>query len=233
MIKHASKFVHLVICPLLVYVLVSCAPSLVKRDQTIATAWRYSAIEWTPTAVQRFHGKDSRGIEVHTPDHELAAYGFANGWWQVGQTARGMPYMWGGFDTPESFQRALSKGRYAGDISSPGKQELGDRGVSRSACGIDCSGLVSRCWDLPHPYSTKELPSICRKLKSWDELKPGDILLNYRHVLLFKGWNVQGEEIYAYEAGPYPVWRVNAAAMQKAKLEHNGYRPWAYRGMLD
>jgi hypothetical protein len=199
----------------------------------VANAWRYSTVEWMPTEAQRFHGPDRHGIVVHTPDITLSEKGFANGWWKPGQLARGMPYQWGGFDTPESFQKALSKGKFAGDIGSTEKQRLGDRAVSKEACGIDCSGLISRCWNLPRPYSTKELPSISRRLKSWDDLKPGDILLNYRHVLLFAGWKVPGREIFAYEAGPYPVWRVNAAAMEKAKLEKNGYRPWSYYGMID
>jgi len=213
--------------------LASCAPSLTSRERAVATAWRYSTLEWTPTESQRFHGHDRKGIQIHTPDDKLSEKGFANGWWTPGRTAKGMPYKWGGFDTPESFQKALAKGRYAGDIGSDEKQRLGDDAVSQEACGIDCSGLISRCWNLPRPYSTKELPSICRKLSSWDELRPGDILLNHRHVLLFKGWKVQGTEIYAYEAGPFPVWRVNAAAMQRAKLEKNGYRPWSYFGMID
>jgi cell wall-associated NlpC family hydrolase len=219
--------------PLLVLSLSSCAPSLAKREKAIATAWRYSTIEWTPTAASQFHGKDKQGIEVHTPDATLPAHGFANGWWKPGQPARGMPYQWGGFDTPESFQSALAQGKYAGDIGSSEKQKLGDAGVSREACGIDCSGFISRCWDLPRPYSTKQLPSICWKLSSWDELKPGDILLNHRHVLLFKGWKIPGKELYAYEAGPFPVWRVNAAAMESDKLAKNGYAPWRYRGMMD
>lgn len=224
---------HLFAFPILLFTLASCAPSLTKRDQAINTAWRYSTLEWTPSETQMFHGRDRLGIQVHTPDSSLNQRGFSNGWWKPGQPARGMPYKWGGFDTPESFQKALAQGAYAGDVGSDEKQRLGDDAVSSEACGIDCSGFISRCWNLPRPYSTKQLPSICRRLSSWDALKPGDILLNHRHVLLFKGWKVQGKEIYAYEAGPFPVWRVNAAALDRAKLERNGYRPWSYRGMLD
>lgn len=212
---------------------VSCSSALASRQQAISTAWRYSTIEWTPQKPQRFHGPDPQGIIVHTPDDSLPAHGFANGWWQPGKPARGMPYQWGGFDTPESFRQALKDGRYAGDIGSAEKQRLGDKAVSRQACGIDCSGLISRCWNLPRPYSTKELPALCRRLSSWNDLKPGDILLNHQHVLLFKGWKIPGKEIYAYEAGPFPVWRVNAAAMEEAMLEKHGYAPWSYLGMLN
>lgn len=229
----SSSLLRLLGHSLLGLALASCAPSLASRERAVATAWRYSALEWTPAEVHRHHGPDSQGIQVHTPDSSLNQRGFSNGWWKPGELARGMPYKWGGFDTPESFHTALAQGRFAGDIGSDEKQRLGDQAVSTEACGIDCSGLVSRCWNLPRPYSTKQLPSICRKLSSWEKLKPGDILLNHRHVLLFAGWKVPGKVILAYEAGPFPVWRVNAAAMERAKLERNGYRPWAYYGMID
>lgn len=219
-------------CLGLVAVLSSCS-GIVTRKEAVETAWRYSVVEWTPQVSNAHHGPDAKGIIVHTPDTDLASHGLNNGWWKPGAPARGMPYKWGGFDTPESFKAALSKGSYAGDISTDEKQKLGDHAVSRQTIGIDCSGLVSRCWNLPRPFSTKELPFICRKLDSWDELKPGDILLNYRHVMLFAGWQEPGKTILAYEAGPLPVWRVNAAGMRKDKLVRNGYAPWRYRGIVD
>ena len=214
-------------------ILSSCAPGIATRRGAVETAWRYASIEWTPREANIHHGPDADGITVHTPDGSLAKQGLQNGWWKPGQPARGMPYQWGGFDTPESFRESLARGEYAGDVSTAEKQKLGDKVVSRHACGIDCSGLISRCWNLPRPYSTRELPGICHRLASWDELKPGDILLNYRHVLMFTGWKVPGQWIYAYEAGPFPVWRVNAAGMRKSMLVDHGYSPWRYRGIID
>lgn len=211
----------------------SCMPGTVTREQAVATAWTYSEVQWTPRPAHRFHGLDSEGILVHTPDHQLAGHGLNNGWWKPDQTMKGMPYKWGGFDTPESFQRSLEKGRYAGDISTREKRRLGDHAVSKQTTGIDCSGFVSRCWNLPRPYSTKQLPSITTELASWDELKPGDILLNDRHVVLFARWEKSGKSIYAYEAGPYPVWRVNAAALNRDMLLANGYAPRRYKNIRD
>lgn len=216
----------------LLMVLSSCTHSVTRRE-AVETAWRYSALEWMPEARHAHHGPDSKGILVHTPDRDLAAHGMKNGWWVPGQPAKGMPYQWGGFDTPESFLRSVAKGEYAGDVSTQDKRAKGDDAVSEQAAGIDCSGLVSRCWGLKRPYSTKQLPEICDRLSSWDELKAGDILLNDRHVLLFKGWQNTGETILAYEAGPFPVWRVNSAAIGKAKLLKEGYAPWRYRGIVD
>ncbi len=205
----------------------------VRRSEAIAIAYTYSRLEWTPQARHVRHGKDPDGTLVHTPDATLSSHGFSNGWWQTGQVARGMAYQWGGFDTPKEFLASLERGEVAGDISTAGKRRLGDAGTSRHACGIDCSGFVSRCWRLPRPYSTKELPGICTPLASWADLKAGDILLNDQHVLLFANWGIPGSAVNVYEAGPYPVWRVNAAQITTAYLLERGYRPWRYRGIVD
>ena len=205
----------------------------VRREEVIQTACIYSRLEWQPQEQHRKHGRDQAGVLVHTPDQTLPDHGFSNGWWQTGRVARGMAYQWGGFDTPKQFLASLERGEAAGDISTPEKRRLGDTATSKEACGIDCSGFVSRCWRLPRPYSTKELPSICEKLQSWDDLKPGDILLNDRHVVLFAKWSTIGTSIYAYEAGPLPVWRVNAAEIRKDFLLGRGYAPWRYRGIRE
>ena len=205
----------------------------VSRDQVIATAYAYTQVKWTPEARHVRHDNDASGILVHTPDMTLNQKGFANGWWEPNQEMTSVPYQWGGFDTPKQFLAALQRGEFAGDISTSAKRLLGDEGTSSEACGIDCSGLVSRCWRLDRPHSTRQLPSICIPLKSWLHLKPGDILLNDRHVLLFKDWSDGGRSILCYEAGPYPVWRVNAASIPASKLNREGYRPWRYRHITD
>jgi len=196
----------------------------------INIAYTYSRVAWTPEQHHVRHGKDAQGITVHTPDVTLSGYGFANGWWQTGREARGVPYQWGGFDTPLEFMASLQNGEVAGDISTGEKRRLGDAGTSKDACGIDCSGFVSRCWRLAMPVSTKELPGICEKLGDWSELKAGDILLNHQHVVLFAKWSKAGaSSVYVYEAGPFPVWRVNAAEIPVGYLKERGYQPWRYR----
>jgi len=235
-----SKKYLLLIFALLV---VSCAPTdrlkipepadSVTRDEVISTAYLYTQVSWAAEERHVKHGDDEDGITVHTPDVSLNRRGFSNGWWEPGKTMKGMPYQWGGFDTPRGFLSSLERGEFAGDISTRSKRELGDGGTSKNACGIDCSGFVSRCWRLDRPYSTKELPSISRKLKSWIHLKPGDILLNGQHVLIFKQWSRSGKSMLVYEAGPYPVWRVNAAEIPVEKLQREGYEGWRYRGIKD
>ena len=208
--------------------LASCA-SRVTRSEAIATAYRYTQIEWMPEARHVRHGPDSRGIIVHTPDRSMAEFGDRRGWWQPGVPAKSMPYQWGGFDTPESFLEKIAAGKKAGDVGDAAKRKLGDAGTSADSCGIDCSGFVSRCWNLKRPYSTRELHQICDRLASWSDLRAGDILLNSRHVVLFEKWRIPGKELIAYEAGPFPVWKVSACGLNQAKLIGEGYDPWRYR----
>ena len=155
--------------------LVSCVPdplaipapsTSVTRDQAIATAYAYTQVQWTPEPRHIRHAPDSNGILVHTPDSSLADHGHSNGWWVPGETATGMPYQWGGFDTPRRFLDSLKRGEFAGDISTASKRRLGDGGTSAEACGIDCSGFISRCWRLDRPHSTQQLASICTDRKS-------------------------------------------------------------------
>lgn len=219
-------------CSALLIALACCqCAQKVTRAEALATAHRYTQVSWLPDARHARHGPDAHGIEVQTPDASLMQHGFQRGWWRSGQTATGMPYQWGGFDTPESFQVSLKAGKFAGDISTPFKRQFGDAVVSKQACGIDCSGFVSRCWNLKRPVSTKQLPTICDRLASWDLLKPGDILLNERHVVLFVAQ--RGDNVLFYEAGPFPVWRVSANGCEKEKLLKQGYTPWRYRNMRD
>jgi hypothetical protein len=96
---------------------------------------------------------------------------------------------------------------------------------------VSCTQQVTR--DLKRPYSTRELHQICDRLESWGDLRPGDILLNHQHVVLFVRRNLPGREISGYEAGPYPVWKVSACGLSTAKLLKAGYAPWRYRGIVE
>lgn len=213
-----------------VFLAASCAPRTTPA-KAMAIAYSYTQVEWMPEARHVRHENDSKGIQVHTPDKTLSKHGEPGGWWTPGLPAKSVPYKWGGFDTPESFLKALKDGKKAGDVATKWKRSNGDAVVSEESTGIDCSGFVSRCWLLPKPYSTKQLPEICQPLASWDDLQTGDILLKDGHVILFEKWNADRTEIIGYEAGPKPVWRVNACGILKSRLKAEKYWPWRYRWM--
>jgi len=104
-------------------------------------------------------------------------------WLRLGWDAR-IPYKWGGFNTIHGFDTYLKKGFYAGDIDT--------KGVSSYAVGVDCSGFVSRCWNLYYHSSTRDMPNITTPYKSWDALKPGDAIHKIGHVRLFVRRNIDG-----------------------------------------
>lgn len=97
-------------------------------------------------------------------------------WLIVGENAR-VAYKWGGFNTLEQYDAGLKTGKFAADINT--------NGVSSYAVGVDCSGFVSRCWQLTYHSSTSDMPGITTQYPSWDSLKPGDAIHKVGHVRLF------------------------------------------------
>jgi len=94
----------------------------------------------------------------------------------VGRNAR-IPYKWGGFNTLNQFDQGLLDGKFAGDINT--------NGVSAYAVGVDCSGFVSRCWQLSYHASTSYMPNITTQYSNWAHLKPGDAVHKVGHVRLY------------------------------------------------
>ncbi len=91
------------------------------------------------------HGPDANGVEVNTPDVSYKPPSGRDGWWVPGAVNKGIPYKWGGFDDPESFDQGVANGLAAGDAATPAKRKADNAAVSAHAAGVDCSGFVSRC----------------------------------------------------------------------------------------
>lgn len=207
----------------------------VTRSEALMIAGAYWRHQWHPTTANVLHGADADGIPVQTPDSTFRAPGIRPGWWRPGAWNTGVPYQWGGFASLEEFDRGLRQGLAAGDVYTQEKRALLESAVSAHAVGIDCSGLVSRCWKLSRPYSTRELPSICETLSDYRDLLPGDILnVHNDHVLLFAGWADPGRtKLIAFEAGSPPTWKVLRNTIAVEYLKGLGYQPLRYRGMID
>ncbi len=211
----------------------SPAPS-VSASEALQIAESYRVHQWTPTRSNVFHGLDPDKVAVNTPDVSLKEDLSARpGWWKVNQTNYGIPYQWGGFDTPDSFDQKIKSGYYAGDVYTKAKRSQLYSAVSSYACGVDCSGFVSRCWRLPRAYSTRELPSISEPLSSFQELEAGDIV-NKRnvHVLLFEAFlDKEKKHFMAYETGAPPSWRVLRHVISVEHVKSQGYTPYRYHHM--
>lgn len=213
---------------------VSSAPSQVTPAESMAIARELATHPWRPFAGNILHGKDQSGTLVNTPDIALDPELPRKGWWIPGMVNEGIPYKWGGFDDPASFDVAVAGGHAAGDVSSPEKRRADNAAVSKHAAGLDCSGFISRCLKLPTVHDTRQLPSLCDELPSGDDLCPGDILnIPGRHVVLCAGWSKPDRTwIYYYETGGSPqYWKPALKESPLASLLGLGYKPLRYRGM--
>ncbi len=158
----------------------------VGREESLITADEYVALIWTAGSENLTDGviDDPAGHAIQTPT-----------WIQIGQNQR-MAYQWGGFSTIDGYVTGLANGKYAGDIETSE--------VSSYAVGVDCSGFVSRCWNMPQHYSTWMMsntqPLITQPLDSWYDLRPGDAIHKVGHVRLAVLWNTNGT-ILSVEAG--------------------------------
>lgn len=210
------------------------APSQVTPSEALAIAQRYTRHSWRPFARNILHGADRAGVVVQTPDVSLQQPPERPGWWIPGDVNEGMPYKWGGFDDPASFDVAIANGSAAGDVSSPAKRRADNAGVSSHAAGVDCSGFVSRCLKLPRVHDTTQLPSLCQRLPSAQDLRPGDLLnISRGHVILCAGWARPDRTwIYYYETGGGPnYWKPGLKEAPLDALLDLGYQPLRYSGM--
>lgn len=133
--------------------------------------------EWKAEPRHVLHGRAPDGVLIDTPDAAFREGGFATD----GSVNIGIPYQWGGASTLLDFDQGLKDGKFAGHLPRKGAVA-----VTRHAVGVDCSGLIGLCWELPLRQSTRTLARLCDPLESFDQLQPGDIVNRFdHHVMLF------------------------------------------------
>ena len=109
-----------------------------------------------------------------------------------------VPYDWGGWDPPGSYNSYMDNGKQAGDAPRSGCSAT----VESCSRGTDCSGFVSRAWGLSYKHSTCTLESVSCQLKGVSCLQKGDILVKCGvHTVLVKIRGTNG--VYAYESTTY------------------------------
>lgn len=110
---------------------VQASGTSLPRDRAIWTAEDFRSYEWYA---------DSCNV---APDTCYAGYrSFFGQGFQIG-----VPYKWGGWDTIAQFQTKLGQCYGAGDRPA-------DLVVRACTTGVDCSGFVSRVWELPYKRNT-------------------------------------------------------------------------------
>jgi|GEM_PF-3158410 len=175
----------------------------ITPDDVVWRAYGFAHLHW--------YCSEENTVSPYDPSYQSE---FTVGWHS------GEAYKWGGYDDESQFTTKIANGYAAG-------YPWNDRVVDW-ACGIDCSGLVSRCWALAWKYGTWHLDNISVPV-SWDNLQQGDILLKPgSHVIIFDQWYSPGV-ISGFDASVevYPA-RVDWREFQKDVLESWGYSPKRY-----
>lgn len=149
-------------------------------QKVIETALQYANHEWTATERSVLHGTDPDGVPVDTPDVTWKGEVLQCGWWKVGEVNKGVAYGWGNASTIEEFDAGLADGMFAGNVPED-KSRMG----SKHSVGVDCSGLLTRCWGLPKKIATRDIPKVAEKI-SLEEIRQGDVFAKVgSHVMFF------------------------------------------------
>jgi hypothetical protein len=208
----------------------------VTRQQVLKTAEAYAGHEWKAAPANVFHGTDSAGVWIDTPDVEFWGPG---GWYADGRTNIGVPYCWGGASTLAEFDQGLKQGRPAGYHFRGPRSGHYD---STLPVGVDCSGLVSRCWQLYARRSTYDIGHVCEPLVSYDDLRPGDVVNKpYNHVILFEDWlDGTHEKMRVFEAGdakrdgdPRDYEKVHEDVYDRGWLIQHGFIALRYKRIVE
>jgi hypothetical protein len=150
----------------------STSKAQITRTQIISNAVPYTLFSWTAYPGNVLSG----GYYCSS----VGRYIYAATCWVKTGSNNAMPYCWGGWSTISQFTSAMdvSSNTQAGDVCSVncggGCSGLSSAPLS-CAGGHDCSGLVSRAWELSTKYGTSTLPSISYTVPL-ASTQPGDIL---------------------------------------------------------
>lgn len=119
----------------------------------------------------------------------------------------GIPYCWGGSDTPDTFQYKISRRTsplyYAGNIDAKYSDGTFHNYIGGTA-GVDCSGFVCNVFGIPR-LSTRDLikSSYFSKIGDWKQGETFDILLKEGHVMILNYYNIvngQAAGCYVWES---------------------------------
>lgn len=194
--------------------------------QVIETALQYANYEWTATEQNVLHGFDPDGVPVDTPDVTWKGEVLRCGWWKVGVVNKGVAYGWGNASTIEEFDVGIAEGKLAGNVP----EDKSRRG-SRHTVGVDCSGLLTRCWDLPKKIATRDIPKVADKIPL-EEIRQGDVFAKVgSHVMFFIEFLDEEKKIVKIVDSTRSTGKVSVREMAVEELFADGYE--VYRKKVD
>ena len=104
-------------------------------------------------------------------------------------------YNWGGFDRIDAFIEKTS-------TMKAGNTNTAIAPMLHCAAGVDCSGFISRVWDLATKWNTNNIHQQTQAIPVKD-MNTGDVFVKPgRHVMMFSGWD--DEDIVTFESTVRP-----------------------------
>ena len=191
------------------------AESTITRDQILQNAAPFLEHVWVADSMN-IQDTACGGKNILTPD------------WVAADTNYFFPYMWGGWSTIAEFDTGLAEGKSVGDIDTQA-----GFGAPDCAVGHDCSGFVSRVWELSWKRNTTGLTSISTQYGSFTELKPGDIVDWAGHHVRLVDTNQANGTVDCIEATKgYDEWRILRRNYTYTDLQGDSYLPLYYNNVL-
>ena len=193
--------------------------------KVIKKALEYANFEWQATEKNVMHGIDDAGRFVDTPDVTWKGEVLDCGWWKVNERNVGIPYGWGNASTLEEFAAGIREGKYAGNVPEDKK-----RYGSYNTVGVDCSGLLTRCWELPIKIATRDIPEYATVIENLDEIRQGDVFAKIgSHVMFFKEFaDEEKTEVIIIDA-TRSTGKVSQRKQKVAELFVDGYQIYRKR----
>lgn len=131
-----------------------------------------------------------------------------------------VPYKWGGWHTIGQFNSAMNDGKDAGDIDTSA--------VSSCTYGVDCSGFVSRLWQLGEKRSTYTIDNsdIAYSIPT-ESVTLGDILNKPGSHVVFVRY-ISGNGVQTWESTKTNSYD-RVVTMWRSWANLNGYKAYRYR----
>lgn len=137
----------------------------------------------------------------------------------------GVAYNWGGFSSLFEYDQEIDNGYGAGSYNNySGWPSL----ELTCTTGVDCSGYVSRCWDLGYQENTTGIQAITSSI-SQSAMLAGDVFNSPGfHVVMLSHRLPNGDPVFYEATPPYHVWAIQPGW---SYVSGNGFTPRHYPGV--
>lgn len=182
--------------------------SSTTRAQALNTAYRYTSYSW----------KITKANQKTLSNTKLPGYISALDLSSGEKVLQGIPYCWGAWDTFDGFKSGIARGGQAGNITSANKE------WRAGTNGVDCSGLISRAYNLNTKYGTTMLGESF-KATTYNAACCSDFFLKSGHVVLFHR-KVSTTNYLIVDSTTESIDKVTSRVLSQTLLDSKNYAPY-------